>query len=89
MEFTEWARRHYVKKSHVEEWLDQLDPNDPNVEVRDGKYLRQIAEALQAVSDADAKLRQAVAEARAHGESWGLIGMVLGVSKQAAQQRFS
>ena len=89
MEFAESARRHEVKKSHVEEWLDQLDPNDPNVEVRDGKYLRHITEAMQAVSDADAKLRQAVSEARAHGESWGLIGMVLGVSKQAAQQRFS
>ena len=78
-----------MKKSDVEEWLDQLDPNDPTVEVRDGKYLRRITEAMAAVSDADAELRKAVAEARANGESWGLIGMVLGVSKQAAQQRFS
>jgi len=78
-----------MKKSDVEEWLDQLDPNDPTVEVRDGKYLRRITEAMAAVSDADTELRAAVAEARANGESWGLIGMVLGVSKQAAQQRFS
>ena len=78
-----------MKKSDVEEWLDQLDPNDPTVEVRDGIYLRRITEAMAAVSDADAQLHEAVAEARANGESWALIGMVLGVSKQAAQQRFS
>ena len=78
-----------MKKSDVEEWLDQLDPDDPAVEVRDGTYLRRITEAMAAVSDADAQLREAVADARAHGESWSLIGMVLGVSKQAAQQRFS
>ena len=78
-----------VNKTDVEEWLDQLNPNDPTVEVRDGKYLRRITEAMAAVSDADTELRAAVAEARANGESWGLIGMVLGVSKQAAQQRFS
>ena len=78
-----------VNKSDVEEWLDQLDPNDPTVEVRDGTYLRRITEAMAAVSDADAQLHEAVAEARANGESWALIGMVLGVSKQAAQQRFS
>ena len=78
-----------MKKRDVEEWLDQLDPNDPTVEVRDGTYLRRITEAMAAVSDADAQLREAVADARAHGESWSLIGMVLGVSKQAAQQRFS
>lgn len=78
-----------MKKRDVEEWLDQLDPNDPTVEVRDGTYLRRITEAMAAVSDADAQLHEAVAEARANGESWALIGMVLGVSKQAAQQRFS
>ena len=78
-----------MKKRDVEEWLDQLDPNDPTVEVRDGIYLRRITGAMAAVSDADAQLHEAVAEARANGESWALIGMVLGVSKQAAQQRFS
>ena len=33
-------------------------------------------------------LRRAVAEARTNGESWGTIGMILGVTRQAAQQRF-
>jgi hypothetical protein len=58
------------------------------VKVRDGRYLRHIREAADAVEAAEARLREAVAEARAHGDTWGVIGMVLGTSRQAAQQRF-
>ena len=72
----------------AEEWLDQLDPADPSVKVRDGRYLRHVREAAKAADVAAADLRRAVAEARANGESWGTIGMVLGVSRQAVQQRF-
>lgn len=72
----------------TERWLDELDPTDPAVKVRDGRYLRHIGEAAAAAETADAQLREAVAEARAHGETWGLIGMVLGITRQAAQQRF-
>ena len=72
----------------AEEWLDQLDPDDPSVKVRDGRYLRQVREASDAANAAAENLRRAVAEARSNGESWGTIGMVLGISRQAAQQRF-
>jgi hypothetical protein len=72
----------------AEEWLDQLDPDDPSVKVRDGRYLRHVREAADAADAAADNLRRAVAEARANGESWGTIGMVLGVSRQAVQQRF-
>ena len=72
----------------AEQWIDQLNPNDPSVKVRDGRYLRHVREAADAADTAAENLRQAVAEARANGESWGTIGMVLGVSRQAAQQRF-
>ena len=37
----------------------------------------------------EAQLRQAVTAARADGFSWQHIGNTLGISKQAAQQRFS
>lgn len=74
--------------SAAEQWLDQLDPADPSVKVRDGRYLRHVREAADAEEAATADLRRAVAQARANGESWGTIGMVLGVSRQAAQQRF-
>ncbi|MEB3061185.1 hypothetical protein [[Mycobacterium] zoologicum] len=72
----------------AEQWIDQLDPADPSVNVRDGRHLRHVREAADAADAATDALRHAVAEARANGESWGTIGMVLGVSRQAAQQRF-
>ncbi len=40
------------------------------------------------VADAERRLREAVQSARRGGRSWSRIAMVLGVSKQAAQQRF-
>lgn len=41
------------------------------------------------VREADAQLARAVTVARAeHGYSWAEVGRVLGVSRQAAQQRF-
>ena len=72
----------------AEQWLDQLDPNTPSVKVRDGRFLRHVREAADAADSAAENLRKAVSEARANGESWGTIGMVLGVSRQAVQQRF-
>lgn len=47
--------------------------------------VRRTAGAEQAVSTL---LRQAVASARAEGHSWAAIGTELGMSRQAAQQRF-
>jgi hypothetical protein len=76
------------KTADAEQWLDQLDPADPTVKVRDGRWLRAVREAADDADVAAIELRRAVAGARANGESWGTIGMVLGVSRQAAQQRF-
>lgn len=76
------------KATAAEQWLDQLDPADPTVKVRDGRYLRRVREAADATDVAADDLRRAVAEARTNGESWGTIGMALGVTRQAAQQRF-
>lgn len=72
----------------AEQSIDQLDPADPSVKVRDGRHLRHVREAAEAADAATDALRHAVAEARVNGESWGTIGMALGVSRQAAQQRF-
>jgi hypothetical protein len=72
----------------AEEWLDQLDPNDPSVKVYDGGPLRRIAAANEMVDAAESKLREAVRDARDAGFTWGLIGMALGTSRQAVHQRF-
>lgn len=40
------------------------------------------------LSLAELQLRRQVAVARRHGHSWAAIGFVLGITRQAAQQRF-
>lgn len=44
--------------------------------------------AARDTRDADALLRQAVGAARADGWTWDRIGQVLGITRQAAYQRF-
>lgn len=55
---------------------------------RDAAHFRRIIAASDNVSAAEEHLRHAVRAAREAGESWTVIGAALGVSKQAAQQRF-
>lgn len=71
---------------HDSTGLDALDPAvTPG---RDAAHFRAIIAANASLQAADAGLRAAVREARAAGDSWTIIGAALGVSKQAAQQRF-
>ena len=55
----------------------------------DVRGLRAISEATEAIRAYEAKQREAVQIARAHGISWNLIAGALGVSRQAARQRFT
>jgi hypothetical protein len=65
----------------------EFDPEKARpIEVRG---LREISEATEAVRADEARQREAVALARAHGVSWNLIAGALGVTRQAARQRFS
>ncbi len=70
----------------IEARLDALDLGQ--LPVDDPADLRRIGRAKHAVRDAEVELRAAVAASRASGRSWGHIGIVLGITKQAAQQRF-
>lgn len=65
----------------------ELDPNQATVEHTDD--LRVVAEAADAVAADTARLNEVVALARAHGRSWNEIALALGVSRQAARQRFA
>ena len=71
----------------LEHRLDELDPS--TLEAADTSDLRAIAEAVDAVNAADAQLRERVELARARGRSWNRIAIPLGVSRQAARERFS
>jgi hypothetical protein len=72
----------------VEAWAEQFDPDGDDVEVDDTRDLAAVAAAADAVAAAEAALRTAVEVARAHGRSWNRIAIPLGVSRQAALQRF-
>lgn len=50
--------------------------------------LRAIAESADAARANEVRLRELVQVARAHGRSWARIGIALGTSRQAAQERF-
>jgi hypothetical protein len=70
-----------------EQLADTLDPAMAAVEHTDD--LHEIAAAAEAVRADDARLTEAVTLARAHGRSWNHIALALGVSRQAARQRFA
>jgi hypothetical protein len=70
-----------------EEWADNLDPE--TAEVEDISDLRGIAEAADAVRRGEAQVVEQVAIARGRGRSWNQIALALGVSRQAARQRFT
>jgi hypothetical protein len=78
-EIEEAARR-------FEALADELDPEA--AEVEDLADLRAIAEAAERTRRDEALLTERVALARAHGRSWNRIAAALGVSRQAARQRF-
>ena len=70
-----------------EKLADVLDP--ATAEVERTEDLRMIAAVSEAVRTDEARLREAVEVARAHGRSWNQIAVALGVSRQAARQRFT
>lgn len=66
--------------------LDAVSPQTHPA--RDAVHFRAIVAANQAVQDAEQQLRDAVAAARADGDSWTIVGAALGTSRQNAYQRF-
>lgn len=69
----------------LDAWLDTVEPSGP---ARDASHLRRIIAATEAVERSEHELHAAVAAARAAGDTWDAIGAALGVSRQAAYQRF-
>lgn len=73
-------------KTDIDEWLDGIEPNP--ADARDASHLRRIIAAAEAVENAEAELRAAVKAARGAGDTWAVIGLALGISRQGAYQRF-
>jgi len=66
---------------------EEFDPS--SIEPEDVTDLRAIAEAADSVRAGETRVCELVAVARGNGRSWGRIGIALGVSRQAARERFS
>jgi len=66
---------------------EEFDPSDARMD--DTTDLRTLAEAVDSVRAGEARVRELVARARANGRSWGEVGIALGVSRQAARERFA
>jgi hypothetical protein len=73
------------RDAEIERFIEGIDP----AAMRDARHWRAVAAARVNVAEAEAALRDAVDEARAAGDSWTMIGLVLGTSKQAAHRKFS
>jgi hypothetical protein len=71
--------------ARFEHWADTLSRDD----FEDIADLRAIAEATDSVRAGEARVRELVQLARANGRSWTQIGVALGVSRQAARERFA
>jgi 1-deoxy-D-xylulose 5-phosphate reductoisomerase len=69
------------------ELAEEFDPSGAQMD--DTTDLRTLAEAVDSVRAGEARVRELVARARAKGRSWGEIGIALGVSRQAARERFA
>ena len=60
----------------------------PDLEERKAWLIGAIVRAAHHYADAEAELREAVAEARYKSVSWAEVGTALGISAQAVQERF-
>ncbi|MEU5809965.1 hypothetical protein [Streptomyces sp. NPDC047718] len=69
--------------------LDAPDGLADSLEHDPHGYLRLLDASRVGAEEASRLLREAVQGARAAGHSWDTVGRVLGVSRQAAQQRFA
>ncbi|WP_191499076.1 hypothetical protein [Mycobacterium simulans] len=73
-------------KTDIDEWLDTIEPNPAYA--RNASHMRRIIAAKEAVETAESELRAAVEAAREAGDTWAAIGVALGITRQAAFQRF-
>ncbi len=64
------------------------NPDPDTVEVLDPEELRQVAIAADAVAEAQDQVAAAVIAARRADYSWGKIAIALGVTRQAAHEKY-
>ncbi len=78
--------REELERAAAEAWLNSLDPD--TTEAEDPVDLRRIGLALRALADQQREVDDTVAAARANGRSWAEIGIIVGITRQAARERY-
>jgi hypothetical protein len=71
----------------LEKWADTVNPSE--LKTAETQALRTIAELVDQRNELDEQITEAVISARQSRRSWSEIGTMLGVSKQAAQRKYS
>jgi hypothetical protein len=69
----------------LEKWADEVVEDLVEVDTRSLQRLREVANQRAAI---DAEVTDAVEQARLANRSWAEIGLMLGVTKQAAQRKY-
>lgn len=77
-----WAQ----KLAAYEKWLEEVDPAD--MKFIDTSTLKPVGRLAHLRDEVEKLLVDAIATARQNDWSWGDIGLMLGVTRQAAQQRY-
>jgi hypothetical protein len=75
--------------ARFERIADEVDRNPDAAKIEYLADLGAVASATEEVRAAQARLVQAVEISRGHGRSWNELAVPLGVSRQAARQRFA
>jgi hypothetical protein len=75
------------KAAALERWADKVEPSE--LAAVDTSALREIAKLAEQREALDHEVTNAVQAARRANRSWSEIGAMLGVSKQAAQRKYS
>ena len=74
---------------HADELAKRFEDYEPRPEdERDTDAVLALRDAVLARSDAQRRMRDAVAETRRRGISWSMIGSLIGTSGEAARQKF-
>jgi acyl-CoA reductase-like NAD-dependent aldehyde dehydrogenase len=71
----------------LEKWADTVDASE--LKTAETQALRTIAQLVDQRNELDEQITEAVISARQSRRSWSEIGTMLGVSKQAAQRKYS
>lgn len=75
--------------ARCDQWRSTAGKGTPPIRLPDPHILLEVAAARDACLQAAATLRDTVARARQAGHPWSTVAAILGVTRQAAQQRFT